>query len=154
MEPMKSAERAMDSQAISAALPVIDPQYTAEIRFGVVMYGGVSLAIYINGVTNELFEMACATPRPGTSIDRENEPGTREIYRRLSWLVGNRDLCVKYAESMESFLPRRSPTASSSALCANSGSTRGTSARCSTTGDPTRTWSRRSKLAARHRPLC
>ena len=37
--------------------------YRAEIRFGVVMYGGVSLAIYINGVTNEMYELARATPR-------------------------------------------------------------------------------------------
>jgi hypothetical protein len=32
--------------------------YRSEVRFGVVMYGGVSLAIYINGVANELYEMA------------------------------------------------------------------------------------------------
>ncbi|MDA9500276.1 hypothetical protein [Bradyrhizobium sp. CCBAU 11357] len=40
-----------------------DNLYSREIRFGIVMYGGVSLAIYINGVTNELYEMACATPK-------------------------------------------------------------------------------------------
>ncbi|WP_456685770.1 hypothetical protein [Bradyrhizobium sp. P5_C11_2] len=39
-----------------------DNLYAREMRLGVVMYGGVSLAIYINGVTNELYEMACATP--------------------------------------------------------------------------------------------
>jgi patatin-related protein len=37
-----------------------------EIRFAVVMYGGVSLAIYINGVTQELLQMVRATARaPG-----------------------------------------------------------------------------------------
>jgi hypothetical protein len=30
-------------------------EYTQEIRFAVVMYGGVSLAIYINGIAQELF---------------------------------------------------------------------------------------------------
>lgn len=76
------------------------PEYTAEIRFGVVMYGGVSLAIYINGVTNELFEMACATPRSGVTLDRDQEPSTREIYRRLSWLVGSPDLRRQYAKAL------------------------------------------------------
>jgi hypothetical protein len=32
-----------------------------EIRFAVVMYGGVSLAIYINGVAQELLNMVRAT---------------------------------------------------------------------------------------------
>ena len=76
--------------------------YTAEVRFGVVMYGGVSLAIYINGVTNEIFEMACATPLDGASLIRERDEApfaatTREIYSRLSWLVGNEALRVEYA---------------------------------------------------------
>jgi hypothetical protein len=31
------------------------PQKSREIRLGIVMYGGVSLAIYINGVSQELF---------------------------------------------------------------------------------------------------
>jgi len=75
-------------------------EYTAEVRFGVVMYGGVSLAIYINGVTNEIFEMACATPRDGVFIDTQGEPFTRGIYRRLSWLVGNADLRRQYADAI------------------------------------------------------
>lgn len=76
-----------------------DPrEYTAEVRFGVVMYGGVSLAIYINGVTNEIFEMACSTPRDGVFIDQKDEPFTRGIYRRLSWLAGNADLRRRYAQ--------------------------------------------------------
>ena len=44
--------------------------YAHEVRFGAVMYGGVSLAIYINGVTNELYEMACATPKVGDNPSR------------------------------------------------------------------------------------
>ena len=35
--------------------------YTQEIRFAVVMYGGVSLAVYINGVSQELLRMVRAT---------------------------------------------------------------------------------------------
>ena len=75
-------------------------EYAAEVRFGIVMYGGVSLAIYINGVTNEIFEMACATPREGVAIDATDEPFTRSIYRRLSWLVGNDDLRRCYADAI------------------------------------------------------
>jgi len=74
-----------------------DSDYDAEVRFGVVMYGGVSLAIYINGVANELFEMACATPCSGVQLDRSDESATREIYRRLSWLAGSPELRRQYA---------------------------------------------------------
>jgi len=55
--------------------------YAREIRFGVVMYGGVSLAIYINGVTNELYEMACATPKKSDDL---GIGGTRDVYRKAS----------------------------------------------------------------------
>src|SRR5512138_3825459 len=39
------------------------PTIEKEIRFAVVMYGGVSLAIYINGVAQELYKMVRATAR-------------------------------------------------------------------------------------------
>src|SRR3954463_7962854 len=74
--------------------------YSREIRFGVVMYGGVSLAIYINGVANELLEMACATPLPGFFVDGAGQSGTREIYRRLSWLTGTEKLRKDYADAI------------------------------------------------------
>ncbi len=74
--------------------------YHAEVRFGVVMYGGVSLAIYINGVSSELFEMACATPRLGVRLERDGESATRELYRRLAWLMGNPDLRASYASAI------------------------------------------------------
>ena len=38
---------------------------TREVRFAVVMYGGVSLAIYINGITQELFHLVRATAGRG-----------------------------------------------------------------------------------------
>jgi patatin-related protein len=90
----------MQTQTTAPVPPLADPaslEYTAEIRFGVVMYGGVSLAIYINGVANELFEMACATPRSGVTLDSDKESFTREIYRRLSWLTGSPELRAIYA---------------------------------------------------------
>lgn len=77
--------------------------YRAEIRFGVVMYGGVSLAIYINGVTNEMYELARATPRnlDGGAPARpasQTPDSTREVYRRLAWLVNDPPLQQRYAD--------------------------------------------------------
>ena len=40
-----------------------DAAVAKEIRFSIVMYGGVSLAIYMNGVTRELLHMVRATAR-------------------------------------------------------------------------------------------
>jgi hypothetical protein len=73
--------------------PAQDNLYAREVRFGVVMYGGVSLAIYINGVTNELYEMACATPKVG---DNQGTDRTRDVYRKASWLLGNPGLRTSY----------------------------------------------------------
>src|SRR5438034_7115251 len=70
-------------------------EYTKEIRFAVVMYGGVSLAIYINGVAQELLRMVKATA-PNSDSEavartlptKDNKPrGTEAIYRKLSYLV-------------------------------------------------------------------
>ena len=61
-----------------------------EIRFAVVMYGGVSLAIYINGVVQELFEMvrATATSPDATPLVPGNElSGSGRVYRRLGQML-------------------------------------------------------------------
>lgn len=88
-----------------------DNLYSREIRFGVVMYGGVSLAIYINGVTNELYEMACATPREHDDL---NLRGTREVYRKASWLLRDENLRARYLEHLT--LGGRDPFADMAAL--------------------------------------
>src|SRR4051794_7505880 len=84
----------------SASLPAIAPttassssrvsppvEFTNEVRYAVVMYGGVSLCIYINGVAQELLELARSTaPAQG---DREAFTatevlsGSAQVYRRL-----------------------------------------------------------------------
>ena len=38
-------------------------EYKQEVRFAVVMYGGVSLAIYINGVAQEMLRWVRSTAR-------------------------------------------------------------------------------------------
>jgi patatin-related protein len=68
-----------------------------EIRFAVVMYGGVSLAIYINGVSQELLRMVRATARsaPGSNTMlfankdlSESEKIYREVAQKLDAQVG------------------------------------------------------------------
>jgi patatin-related protein len=70
------------------------------MRFGVVMYGGVSLAIYINGVANELYEMACSTPRDGIAAGADHpasddDCNTRCVYRWVSALLAEPGLLDK-----------------------------------------------------------
>lgn len=68
-----------------------------EVRFAVVMYGGVSLAVYINGVSRELLSLVRATaPRErgsGRLPYAENEltgaePAYRKLARLLDWSSG------------------------------------------------------------------
>ena len=60
-------------------------EYTKEVRFAVVMYGGVSLAIYINGIAQELLRLVRATAR--NPVRSEAPAGTERIYRKLSYLL-------------------------------------------------------------------
>lgn len=83
--------------------------YAREMRLGVVMYGGVSLAIYINGVTNELYEMACATPKVG---GHGITGRTRDVYRKASWLMRDqrlRERYVAYLNNPKAIDPFRDP---------------------------------------------
>lgn len=66
--------------------------FTQEVRFAVVMYGGISLAIYMNGVAQELLKLVRATaPDP----DNENKlrhsdddlVGTERVYRKLGRML-------------------------------------------------------------------
>ncbi|CDF34462.1 unnamed protein product [Chondrus crispus] len=59
------------------------PDYSSDIRLGIVMYGGVSLAVYINGVAGELFNLTCSTPAESVQLETDSEPQTRPIYRIL-----------------------------------------------------------------------
>jgi len=59
----------------------------SEVRFAVVMYGGVSLAIYINGVAQELFRLVRATApntdRTGLALADEDLTATEAVYREI-----------------------------------------------------------------------
>src|SRR5215813_1856026 len=82
-------------------------EYTQEVRFAVVMYGGVSLAIYINGIAQELLSLVRATSKAGRdqdgtrvslsgSISDTNDPlalkPTERVYRQLSYILANQSL--------------------------------------------------------------
>ena len=57
-----------------------------EVRFALVMYGGVSLAVYMNGVEQEFFHLVRATsPNAG-----DETTGTETVYRELAGLVNSR----------------------------------------------------------------
>src|SRR2546425_11704930 len=58
--------------------------YTHEVRFAVVMSGGVSLAIYINGIAQDLLRMVRSTAISAGSVPTN---GTERIYRKISYLL-------------------------------------------------------------------
>jgi patatin-related protein len=61
-------------------------QVEREIRIGLVMYGGVSLAVYMNGVAQELLRLVMATaPPPGgrTAANGSEHERTPDIYREI-----------------------------------------------------------------------
>jgi patatin-related protein len=63
------------------------PSVEKEVRFAVVMYGGGSLAIYMNGVAQELYKLvqATATQNKDDSLEYfiKNPEGTQAVYRDL-----------------------------------------------------------------------
>ena len=94
------------------ANPPHQAEYTQEIRFAVVMYGGVSLAIYINGIAQELLRLVRSTSSSRddcqdnrTPIPAEELKGTERVYRRLSCLLSDPQLLKAYRLSLEGPLP-------------------------------------------------
>ena len=72
----------------SASTPEVN--YQKEVRFAVVMYGGVSLAIYINGVAQELLRLVRATAANGDGkalLSDKDLSGSESVYRKLSYLL-------------------------------------------------------------------
>ena len=67
-----------------------------ETRFAVVMYGGVSLAIYINGVAQELLRMVRATAVEDDAarfrVPNDKLTATELIFRDIAYLIADKDL--------------------------------------------------------------
>jgi len=65
---------------------------TQEVRFAVVMYGGISLAIYMNGVAQELGKMVRATAPSEDDVHHAaltdgKLDGTEKVYRKLGRML-------------------------------------------------------------------
>jgi patatin-related protein len=73
------------SSAPVPATTALKPDYSKEVRFAIVMYGGVSLAIYINGIAQELLRLVRAT----AAAQPPDLNGTERIYRKVSYLLEN-----------------------------------------------------------------
>src|SRR5215213_8141878 len=74
------------------ASPQID--FTQEVRFAVVMYGGISLAIYMNGVAQELLKLVRATAvkqadngEQQPALGFEDLRSTGLVYRKLGQIL-------------------------------------------------------------------
>lgn len=81
-------------QAAATALSPEERGECQQVRLAVVMYGGVSLAIYMNGVAQEILRLVRATavgPDESAIANRrpflENPTGTERVYRRLGQIV-------------------------------------------------------------------
>jgi hypothetical protein len=67
---------------------------TQEIRFAVVMYGGSSLAIYMNGVAQELLKLVRATApdlHDSSKLHVQNASGSELVYRRLGQMLSQNE---------------------------------------------------------------
>jgi patatin-related protein len=67
----------------------------SEVRFAVVMYGGVSLAIYMNGIAHELLRMVRATATKSNTdniplIDYNKLDSVEVVYRKLAYCTAGR----------------------------------------------------------------
>lgn len=77
----------------AASTPTPQCRFTQEIRLAIVMYGGVSLAIYINGIAQELYRLVRATAP--ANPDNPDQPlllnaeltGTERVYRTLGQML-------------------------------------------------------------------
>ena len=87
-----------------ATKPRVD--FDQEVRFAVVMYGGSSLAIYINGVAQELLRLVRATaPEFSDASHVENAyladeelRGSERVYRRLGRMLHRQGVTSEYID--------------------------------------------------------
>jgi patatin-related protein len=63
-----------------------DAELEREVRFAVVIYGGVSLAIYINGIVQEMLHLVRST-----AVEETELSPVEQVYRKLANRVGTPD---------------------------------------------------------------
>lgn len=98
-----------ERESISEKIEVVK-----EIRFAVVLYGGVSLAIYINGVAQELLKMVRATAVSDDATEfrfsYDELDNVEEIYRDLAYLLADENLAAKIKPEYLEWLKKHRPT--------------------------------------------
>jgi len=101
---VNSAEQIPSATTATATPPTnVAMEVEHEVRFAVVMYGGVSLAIYINGVAQELLNMvratALKTADDGEALLTDVElTGSLAVYRKLGQFLHQRSELADAAE--------------------------------------------------------
>ena len=78
-----------------------------EVRFAVVIYGGVSLTVYINGIVQEMLNMVRSTAKSGSAGSAPLTPLQR-VYRELAHLVGEPVAVKRGRYSSDAHSPRGS----------------------------------------------
>jgi patatin-related protein len=76
-----------------------DNELEREVRFAVVIYGGVSLAIYINGIVQEMLHLVRST-----AIDETELSPVEQVYRKLANRVGTPE------RANDGLIPVQAPT--------------------------------------------
>lgn len=94
----------MNSPSVNA--PSDEPEYAKEVRLAIVMYGGVSLAIYINGIAQELLRLVRSTARKQTA----DLSGTERIYRKVSYLLDDEHMTIEQLEKASADTSTLPPT--------------------------------------------
>ncbi len=89
----------------ATSTPTPQCRFTQEVRLAIVMYGGVSLAIYINGIAQELYHLVRATAP--ADPDNPDQPlllnaelrGTERVYRTLGQMLTGHQPLTDVGES-------------------------------------------------------
>lgn len=77
------------SQSLSPDCAAPDSVIEREVRFAVVIYGGVSLTIYINGIVQEMLNMVLSTAEENRNVGKVSSlTPLLQVYRELAGLVG------------------------------------------------------------------
>ena len=80
-------------------------RFTQEVRLAIVMYGGVSLAIYINGIAQELFRLVRATA-PANPANPDNPD---QVSRASEWRERSQKAIASDSNAMTNVSVRLAP---------------------------------------------
>jgi len=111
--------------------PAVKGAETRELRLAIVLYGGVSLAIYMHGTTKELHRLVKASALEDRGADAEETPSER-VYRELLRETAAATASARASSSTSS--PARRPAGSTASTSRRRSRTTGRRSRCETSG--------------------